>query len=611
MAAETVNQLSAPNGKILVYSNQQPDGSVDFEVKYAGTDGQTHVMAFPVIGLRTQQGRGNHLTCYQTGSPQHITEEYGMLTGKRRNCSNEANECVYHFKDSLNKEVLLRLRIYNDGVAFRYELPELEHDKIVDELTTFSIDEGTRRWMQSYLLGYEDFYPMYENGHASDKREWSYPALFQFNDKVWGLLSESDITRQQSGSRLTNADAPTDYKVKLFENSSELNGEWHSPWRVLILGDLPEVVESTLITDTSSPSVLKDTDWITPGSVSWIYWAHNHGSKDFRIVKQYIDMAVELNLPYILIDWEWDKMENGGTIEDAVRYANEKKIRPLLWYNSSTEWTDEAAGPLFRLNKKEDREKEFAWLKSIGVAGVKIDFFPEDTESTMGYYQDLLETAAEYGILVNFHGAAIPRGWQRTYPNLMSVEAVYGAEWYNNKGTLTEKAAAHNCTLPFTRNVIGSMDYTPCTFSDSQHPHITTHAHELALPVVFESALQHWADRPESYLAQPTEVKELMGALPTVWDDTKLVAGYPGEFVVMARRNGDTWYMGGLNGSDSYRSLPLVWNFITEGTHKVTIFEDSGDKDNPWKITVKEISSQDMPAEINCLPRGGFVTIIE
>lgn len=611
LAVTPISQLTSPSGKVLVNQTEQGDGSVNFEIKYAEADKQTHVLTISDLGLRTQQGRGTRLKLGSVDAPEHLTEKYTMLTGKRRECGNEANEYRYHFKDSLNKEVVLRMRLYNDGVAFRYELPEAAGDRVVDEYTTFRIDDGTKRWMQTYLMGYEDFYPMYESGDASDKREWSYPALMQLDDNVWTLLSESDITRKQSGSRLTNQAVPTDYKVKLFDNDSVLADGWHTPWRVLIVGSLGDVVESTLITDTSSPALIADTSWISPGNVSWIYWAHNHGSKDYQTVKQYIDMAAELNFPYVLIDWEWDKMENGGTIEDAVKYAHEKGIRPLLWYNSSTTWTDEAAGPLFRLNKKEDREKEFAWLKSIGVAGVKIDFFPEDTETTMAYYQDLLETAADYGLLVNFHGAAIPRGWQRTYPNQMSVEAVYGAEWYNNNGTLTNKAAAHNSTLPFTRNVIGPMDYTPCAFSDSQHPHITTHAHELALPVVFESALQHWADRPESYLAQPEEVKTLMGLLPTAWDDTKLVAGYPGEFAVMARRSGNKWFIGGLNGSDSSRTLPLNLEFITDGTHKVTMFEDSGDKENPWKITIKQIAAKDFPSEISCQPRGGFVAIIE
>ena len=193
----------------------------------------------------------------------------------------------------------------------------------------------------------------------------------------------------------------------------------------------------------------------------------------------------------------------------------------------------------------------------------------------------------------------------------MSVEAVYGAEWYNNAPVLTNKAASHNTTLPFTRNVVGPMDYTPCTFSDSQHPHITTHAHELALMVVFESALQHWADRPESYLIQPESVKNFMGQLPTVWDDTHLISGYPGEYVVMARQKGDAWYIAGLNGTDQEKMLDLDWKFLKNGKYQVTLFQDSGNKEQQWKVSSEMKDLSQLPNQMNCLARGGFVAVIK
>lgn len=603
--------MTSPNGKLLLTQSEQPDGSCSFAVAYNDGKQQTEVVNIPVVGILTKTGRGTDMRLASVDVPKYVAENYTMLSGKRKECSNEANEYLFRFKDSNGKSVDMRIRLYNDGVAFRYELPGLSNDCIVDELTTYRVAEGKKRWMQSYTPGYEDFYPMYESGAAIEKRQWGYPALIQASEHVWTLISESDINRLQGGSFLNNEVAPTDYKVQLLENKQSIDGDWHTPWRVLIVGSLQDVVASTLITDTSTPCTWKNTSWVKPGGVSWIYWAHNHGSKDYQVVKQYIDMAAELKLPYVLIDWEWDVMGNGGTIEDAVRYANERGIRPLMWYNSSTSWVTNAAGPLFRLNTLENREKEFAWLSSIGVAGVKIDFFPEDTETTMAYYQDLLETAAKYKLLVNFHGSAIPRGWQRTYPNFMSSEAVYGAEWYNNKPVLTDKAAAHNTTLPFTRNVIGPMDYTPCTFSDSQHPHITSHAHELALPVVFESALQHWADCPESYLAQPEEVKHFIGLLPTVWDETRLVSGYPANHVIMARRSGNVWFVGGLNGTDQACTLTMDWSFLPEGDCSVSLFEDSGDKENPWLLSTVTGTSKTLPAQLSCQPRGGFVAVIE
>lgn len=608
---EQTRSISSPNGKIQLKYTTSAENHLSFDVNYMDAKRQHEILSIPVIGMYTQDGGGRGLILKSVSQPRLVKEDYTMLTGKRKHCFNEGFEYVYLFTDSLHRELRLNFRLYNDGIAFRYELPKLNQTVLSEELATYRITEETKRWMQKYNSGYEDFFPMTTTGENSN-HHWGYPALIQTADDVWTLISEAGIDRQNSASSLKNEQLVTDYKVCPAENTKPITGNWTSPWRVMIIGSLADVVESTLVTDVSAPCILEDTDWIHPGNVSWIYWAYNHGSKDFQIVKKYIDMAAKLKWPYVLIDWEWDVMENGGTIQDALKYAEQRGVRTLLWYNSSTAWINNgAAGPLFKLNSPENREKEFAWLEENKVAGVKIDFFAGDTEETMAYCLDLLEAAAKHHLLVNFHGATIPRGWQRTYPNLMSVEAVYGAEWYNNAPVLTNKAASHNTTLPFTRNVVGPMDYTPCTFSDSQHPHITTHAHELALMVVFESALQHWADRPESYLIQPESVKNFMGQLPTVWDDTHLISGYPGEYVVMARQKGDTWYIAGLNGTDQEKMLDLDWKFLKNGKYQVTLFQDSGNKEQQWKVSSEMKDLSQLPNQMNCLARGGFVAVIK
>jgi len=191
----------------------------------------------------------------------------------------------------------------------------------------------------------------------------------------------------------------------------------------------------------------------------------------------------------------------------------------------------------------------------------------------------------------------------------MTVEAVYGAEWYNNRDILTNKAAVHNTTLPFTRNVIGSMDYTPVTFSNSQHPHITTYGHELALSVVFESALQHFADRPEAYYSLPDPSRAFLQKVPTAWDETKLIDGYPGDHVVIARRRGNKWYIGGLNGLDSATVLAFDLDFIKQKKVKVSLIQD-GENDKSFKTDTKWLV-KGQKIKINCLPRGGFVGVLE
>ena len=551
---------------------------------------------------------GNHLTVFYQGkrvldasvttdSPlqwvHKVTDDYQMLTGKRLHCHNEANE--YRSGDIL-------LRVYNNGIALR------------NTEVTYRIPEGMHRWMQQWCDSYEGFFPLdttYKvapipsySGISKSKEgwnnHWGYPVLLEPTDGVFVLLSEANIEQGQSASSLFNEGVW--YRVIPAETIKGKTCD-HTPWQLAIIGSLSDVVESTLVTDVSNPCKIKDTSWIKPGAVSWIYWAYNHGSNDYNIIQKYVDMARDLQLPYVLIDAEWDEMKDGKTIEDAVNYAKAQGVKPLIWYNSSVGWVDGAPTPKFRLNKADDREREFAWLEKIGVAGVKIDFFSGDTQRNMDYCIDLLESAARHHLLVNFHGATIPRGWQRTYPNLMTTEGVYGAEWYNNVATFTDKAACHNATLPFTRNVIGPMDYTPCTFSDSQHPHITTKAHELALTILFESALQHLADRPESYMVQPQEVKDFFTNLPTVWDETHLLSGYPGESVVMARRNGKTWYIAGINGTNQEKELTIDKKAIGKFS-KATLFEDTSKGD--WNIhQIKKL-----PTSITCQPRGGFIIVI-
>lgn len=536
----------------------------------------------------------------------NIKDEYEMITGKKRFCSNEANEYIYTASDSLNNHIDLIVRLYNDGLAFRYRVPVMQ-ERIIEEKTSFFIPESTDRWIMKWRDSYEDFYSKKSTGIDSLNNHWAFPLLTEPQKGIFSLITEAEMEREHSASSLSNKNNPEIYEITFPRSDIKFEEEYLTPWRIVICGELSSIIESTLVTDVCKPSVLSDTDWIYPGTVSWIYWAHNHGSSNYDIICNYVDLAQELGLPYMLIDAEWDEMGNNKTVEDAVEYSISKGVKPMIWYNSTTGWIEGAPGPKFRLNDPEKREKEFSWCEDIGISGVKIDFFGGDTQPTINYYIDLLESGAKHNLLVNFHGATLPRGWQKTYPHLMTTEAVYGAEWYNNKPVLTTKAAGHNATLPFTRNVVGSMDYTPCTFSDSQHPHLTTKAHELSLTVLFESGLQHLADRPESYLVQPEEVKKFLGNLPTAWDETRYIDGYPGQSAVLARRKGHKWFVAGINGTDNPLSLTVKNpEFLHPG--KVEIFLDDPANDG-WII--EEYMLTELPDKIECLPRGGFVYTLE
>ena len=515
-----------------------------------------------------------------------VEERYTMISGKRR-------ECTYKYRamscsDAQGKNLLVR--VSDDGVAFRFNG--------ADEHVSFVIPDGTRRWLQRQKTDYEGFYP--ESTQAADGK-YSYPALIEYGEGIFGLITESGINHGNSCSYLTISGDR--YTVTYTDNDET---DVHA-WRILMLGSLADIVESTLVTDVAGGGTVTDKSWIKPGVSSWIYWAYNHSSKDFQKVKEYIDLAHDMGWPYTLIDWEWDEMANGGNLEDAMAYAREKGVKVNLWYNSGTSWIGPGApGPQDRLRTKEAREREMTRLEQMGATGIKVDFFLPDGHEMVDYYLDILEDAARHHLLVDFHGCTIPRGWSRTWPNLMSMEAVYGAEWYNNNRRMTNAAAAHNATLPFTRNVIGPMDYTPCTFTDSQNPHITTDCHELALPILFESGLQHMADRPEAYLNLPAPVKELLSGLPSAWDGTRLLAGYPGQSAVIARRSGDTWYIAGINGTNEEITIEPDYSRIGNSVVLKTLITDRGSE--PGKGF--NIQNNVQAGKIVLPARGGFVAIV-
>lgn len=615
-------EVLSPNKKIKIIiemrsADQKGLGQAYFKVLYKSNGTYVEVLPASPLGiLRADQEFVSNLKFVGEGNPVAVHNKYEMSIGKRSHCEDFGTEKTFSYQNSSKQPLDITFRVYNDGVAFRYVFPNQSDSSvsITDEATGYVMPQGTSRWMQPFDKSYEKFYPL--NTGASEEKnagEWAFPALYKVNDQqLWVLISEAGITRQNCAARLNYKQGANLYKVTYPSAAKNWSGgavsglPWKSQWHVIMVGALSDLVESTLITDVSDPATFTDTKWIEPGSAAWVYWANNHGSKDYQKVVEYIDLAAKMNWPYVLIDWEWDVMSNGGTVKDAVNYARKKGIKTLLWYNSGTDWLDPT--PTDRLLTHEKREKEFSWLNEIGVSGIKVDFFGGDQQEMMKYYMDILEDAAKHKLLVNFHGATVPRGWTRTYPNLMTTEAVYGAEWYNNAGVLTDMAASHNTTLPFTRNIVGPMDYTPVTFSNSQHEHKTSFAHELALAVVFESGLQHFADKPSAYYGLTDAPRKFLMAFPTTWDETKLIDGYPGEMVVIARRKGKLWYVAGLNGKDTSQTLNLSFTFLGNSDYSFQIFKDGEDTKSIASET-RSVKKTDI-LHIQCLSRGGFAGVI-
>jgi alpha-glucosidase len=613
--------VQSPNQKISValFSKQNADvGEWYIKASYNNNGKTSEAIPHIDLGLsRSDQDFSKGLKFLKAGKQLLINEEYTALHGKKSVCKNSANEVTVSFENPSKAKLNIIIRAYNDGIAFRYEFPEKQGTFVMkDELTAYSLPRETMRWMERWNPANEGLYTAMNNDKVTSG-EWGYPALFNTSDKAcWFLLHEADVDRNYCATKLSNASDTTKYKLTfpnprdgrgLGESTPTITLPWKSPWRVIIMGTLADIVESTLVDDVSPPSVIKNTSWIKPGIASWNYWSSNHGTKDYKIVTAFADLAAEMNWPYTLLDWEWDAMGNGGKLEDALKYIHSKGVKPLMWYNSGGPHTYVSSTPKDRMLTHENRVEEFTKLKKLGVAGVKIDFFESEKQDMIKYYLDILEDAAQFEMMVYFHGCIVPRGWARTYPNLMTHEAVRGAEWYNNTPDFTMPAPEHNATLPFTRNVVGSMDYTPVTFTNSQFPHITSYGHELALSVLFESGLQHMADRPEGYYELPDAAKTFLKNVPNAWDDTKLLDGYPGQDVIIARRKGTLWYIGGINAEGRREKTKIVkFDFLPEGIkYKLTLIADGKhDKDFATEYMVIDKSSS---IDVKLLRRGGFV----
>ncbi len=620
LSAQEVS-LRSPNDRIQVElfgENPEEFTSWFLKLSYQHTGKLTTVIPKIDLGLvRNDADFSSDLKLVKVSKPVTITDDYDALYGKRSHPTNQASEIVATFQNKNKSRLNIIIRAYSDGMVFRYEFPEkVGQHTITDEVTAYTIPDSTRRWLQKFNPANEGYYR--KSVIANEQKDWAYPALFQSPDSAcFYLLHEADLGRSYCGTKLTNYADKDQYKL-IFPDDWNGRGvgepepvitlPWKSPWRVIIMGSLADIVESTLVDDVSSPSVISDTDWIKPGLVSWNYWSNNHGTKDFQVVREFTDLAVRMKWPYTLLDWEWDAMANGGNLDDALDYIHSKGIKPLIWYNSGGEHNWVGATPKDRMLTHENRVEEFKKLNRRGIVGVKVDFFESEKQDMINYYLDIIEDAAEFEIMVYFHGCLVPRGWQRTYPNLMTYEGVRGAEWYNNVPDFTYEAPTHNTILPFTRNVVGSMDYTPVTFTNSQHPHITSYGHELALGILFESALQHLADRPDGYDQLPFEARELLQKLPTVWDDTRFLSGYPGQDVVMARQKGNTWYIAGINGEDKTKNQTLALDFLQEGKkYRVMLIAD-GEHDTRLHTTY-DVMDNTSAIEVHMLRRGGFVAV--
>ncbi len=621
----------SPNGQVNLRIQSQAH-ALTFQVEHGPEGARALVLGNSPMGLMLEGQDFVHGLRLVSAEPQKLIQEsYTMLHGKRRSCLNQGNQLTLTFRNAKGRPLHIDLRAYNDGVAFRYRLAAgaSSVQRLKSEATGFALPADARLWCApsdkagTYAPAYETYY---ENEMAVGTPAplgvgWSFPLLFRTGDRGhWGLITEANVDAHFCGCRLSSTASNGVYMVAL-PNQAEGNSQgspmpssslpWEMPWRVIILGSSPgAVVESTLVTDISASSRVQDTGWIRPGRVAWSWWSDNPSPKDAAKQRHFIDLAAEMGWEYVLVDANWTIMETGN-IHDVLRYAKEKGVGILLWYNSGGPHNVVTEKPRDCFTYQPVRNFEFELLKSWGVKGVKVDFFQSDKQEVIGLYQAIMHDAADKQIMVNFHGCTLPRGWERTWPNLMSMEAVRGEECYIFDSQYPERAPVQNTILPFTRNAVGPMDYTPAGLTDNRYPHLTSYAHELALTVVFESGWLHLADKPEAYLSLAPIPKQFLKEVPVAWDETRLVDGYPGRFVIVARRKNQIWYIGGINGENTARQAEIQpgRTLNAQGPYELTTIADGQE---PRSLDSAEgLLGADQGFTMKMLPRGGFIAVLK
>ena len=613
-------KVISPDGRLAITLVRHADG----RLSWRAARGSAVVVADSPLGLRrADQAFTEGLKVVRASSVAVLDETYELPHGKRRRHQVRGREQTVEFASAAGARIAVVLRAHDDGVAFRFRFPEADSTTrtVVEEQTAFHVPAGSTAWLlphqppSKYGPAYEDFFQEVAVGTAAPTPSgWSFPALFRTADGVWLLVTEAALDETYCGARLA-AHAPGGvYRVR-FPDAGEGKGvgdvnptstlPWTMPWRVVIVGDAAaRLMESDLVDDLSPPSRLKDTSWVRPGRASWSWWSESDSPKHAEALNRFVDLAADMGWEYSLVDANWNSMET-GRIEDVLAHAKEKGVGLLFWYNSGGPHNDVTEAPRDRMHLGDVRRAEFARLRDGGVKGVKVDFWHSDKQDRIKQYRDILADAADFQLLVNFHGCTLPRGWSREFPNLIGMEAVFGAEQYKFNEGYAPRSAWHNTVLPFTRNVVGPMDYTPVTFTDHKYPHRTTSAHELALSVVFETPIQHFADSATSYGGLPGAPKAFLKAVPTAWDETRALSGEPGRSVVVARRAGDGWWVGGISGQESAQEARVDLRFLAPGHWSMTLIRD-GAGDRSFQAESRAVK----PGEIVSVPtraRGGFV----
>ena len=624
VASAENKQMTSPDGKLVV-TVADMDGRPSYSVSY---DNVLFLKPSPLGMIANIGDFSSGMSLEKNVSTNKIDETYELASIKKSKVHYVANEAVFSFTQQGKTIYDVIFRISNNDVAFKYKMyPQGETLSCVvkQEVTGFVFPDGTTTFLcpQSKPMGgFARTSPSYETSYTADdvagKNGWgegyTFPCLFRNGDNGWVLVSETGVNGGYCASRLLGHKGGV-YTIG-FPQEGEANGNGtvspgialpgETPWRTITVGKtLAPIVETTVPFDVVKPLYPAKGEY-TYGRGSWSWIIGMDGSTNYKEQLRYIDFSAAMGYQSVLVDALWDKQIGRDKIEELAKYGKNKGVALYLWYNSNGYWNDAPQTPRGIMDNAIARRKEMKWMQSIGIRGIKVDFFGGDKQMTMQLYEDILSDANEYGLLVIFHGCTLPRGWERMYPNFASSEAVLASEnLHFSQGSCDHEA--FNATLhPFIRNTVGSMDFGGSALNKYYNAdnaprgsrRVTSDVYALATAVLFQSPVQHFALAPNNLTDSPSWAIDFMKEVPTTWDEVRFIDGYPGKYVILARRHGDKWYIAGVNAQKETLKLKVNLPMFSNG-EKVRLFSD----DKALQGGVKQIEigkKQELQLAIPC-----------
>lgn len=594
--------LSSPDGRTVVTVSDD-NGRASYAVAY---DGHDFLLSSP-LGLTTNIGDyTGALKLTGVSGVREIKDSYSLPNIKKSHVDYRANEETFTFSLEGKAVFDLIMQVSDNNVAFRYRvLPQGETLCCVveSEATGFTMPDGTTTFLcpqSAPMGGFARTAPSYETNYTLDDvtgqngwgQGYSFPCLFRNGENGWTLISETGIAGDYCAAHL--AGQPDGVYTIAYPQPGEQNGfgstgasialPGYTPWRTVTVGEtLAPVVETTIPFDVVEP-LYEASQPYKYGKGTWSWIIKMDPSCNFDEQKRYIDFASAMGYDTVLVDALWDTQIGYEKMEELARYGKSKGVDLYLWYNSNGTWNDAPQGPRGIMNDIVKRRKAMAWMQRNGIRGIKVDFFGGDKQETMRLYHDILADANDYGILVIFHGCTLPRGWERMYPNYAASEAVLASENLHFSQGMCDAESRNASIHPFIRNTVGSMDFGGSTlnryYKHDNTPggsqRMTSDVFALATAVLFQSPVQHFALAPNNLDDAPSWAIDFMKEVPTTWEEVRFIDGYPGRYVVLARRHGDDWYVAGINGSGETVSLEVPLPSEMTG-RTLTLYSDNGD----------------------------------